>query len=222
MLRRTHLLLAVTLGLGAVGAASPIPAPSPPDQMSPSPPGPSDQMSPSPTSPPASPGAVVGAVIKDAQGNPVGLMDIDTRPGGKTRIRVAVRNLPPGYHGFHIHTVGTCDPNSTDPATGSPFFSAGPHFNLGSGSHPNHSGDLPSLLVGEDGTGRAAAFTDRFQVKQLFDEDGSSIVIHALPDNDSNIPDRYKGTRGEAGPDADTLKTGDSGKRIACGVITRR
>jgi Cu-Zn family superoxide dismutase len=163
-----------------------------------------------------------GAVIRSADGRIVGSLRIENERLGKSRLTVDVKGLPTGYHGFHVHTKGVCDPKSIDPATGSPFFSAGGHFNLGSGSHPDHSGDLPALLVAADGTGSASSATDRFRVRQLLDRDGSAIVIHAGPDNQANIPDRYRQANGEAGPDAETLKTGDSGGRIACGVITAR
>ncbi len=162
------------------------------------------------------------AVIKNADGKSVGSLRIEDGDSGTSKVTVAVSGLPAGYHGFHVHTKGVCDPRSTDPSTGSPFFSAGGHFNLGSGSHPDHSGDLPALLVGADGRGNATSVTDRFRVEPLFDPDGSAIVIHAGPDNQANVPDRYRRTGGEAGPDAETLKTGDSGGRIACGVIIER
>jgi Cu-Zn family superoxide dismutase len=72
---------------------------------------------------------------------------------------------------------------------------------------------MPVLLVNSDGTGKVSFETDRFALKDLFDEDGSAIIVHALPDNYANIPERY----GEV--DQDTLETGDSGERIACGAI---
>jgi Cu-Zn family superoxide dismutase len=81
--------------------------------------------------------------------------------------------------------------------------------------HGSHNGDLPSLLVMSDGTGMAMFVTDRFTLADLFDEDGSAVIVHAGADNFGNIPaDRYD-------PDADeaTLNTGDAGGRAGCGVI---
>jgi Cu-Zn family superoxide dismutase len=75
---------------------------------------------------------------------------------------------------------------------------------------------MPVLLVNNDGTGETSFETDRFALKDLLDEDGSAIIVHALPDNYANIPERY----GEV--DQDTLETGDSGERIACGAIQKR
>jgi Cu-Zn family superoxide dismutase len=161
------------------------------------------------------------AIIKDTKGANVGELRID-EDNGHPKLTITALGLPPGFHGFHIHAKGVCDPRSKDPATGGPFFSAGPHFNLHRNRHPNHSGDLPDLLIGSDGKGGATIEADRFQVNQLFDRDGSAIVIHALPDNKANIPKRFSHEGGGTGPDAESLKAGDSGARIACGVITKR
>lgn len=169
---------------------------------------------------PARDGAPAGAVIKDAAGQTVGSLKVEDAGGGKTRLTVGVSNLPAGFHGFHVHTKGVCEAQSKDPATGSPFFSAGGHWDLDSHSHDDHTGDLPNLLVGKDGSGTATMTTDRFTVAQLLDGDGSAIMVHSAADNHANIPDRYRTAAGAAGPDAETLKAGDSGGRIACGVIT--
>jgi Cu-Zn family superoxide dismutase len=45
-------------------------------------------------------------------------------------------------------------------------------------------------------------------------------MIHANADNFANIPGRYTQSDGTQGPDAETMATGDAGKRVACGVIT--
>ncbi len=157
------------------------------------------------------------ADIRATDGRKVGVLRIEDDDHGRPELSVNITGLPAGYHGFHLHAKGVCDPKSVDPKTGSPFFSAGPHFDLHAKSHPDHSGDLPDLLVGADGTGSTKVTTDRFHVDQLLDGDGSALVVHALPDNQANIPKRYAPP-----PDAETLKTGDSGGRIACGVVQRR
>ncbi|MBB2911407.1 Cu-Zn family superoxide dismutase [Streptosporangium becharense] len=199
---------------GTPGPASPTGSPGQPGTTA------SPTGSPSPTGAPGASGRRARAEIKDADGRDVGRLRVRDLPGegDRTRVTVVVRGLPPGYHGFHIHAKGVCDPRSTDPKTGSPFFSAGDHFSLRPGDHPDHSGDLPDLLVNENGVGRLVAVTDRFTVEQLLDGDGSAVVIHALPDNQANVPERYRGD----GPDETTRRTGDSGGRIACGVITVR
>jgi Cu-Zn family superoxide dismutase len=60
-------------------------------------------------------------------------------------------------------------------------------------------------------------------VRELLAGDGSAVIVHALPDNYANIPTRYRSAQtGAPGPDADTLKAGDSGGRVVCGVVRRR
>jgi Cu-Zn family superoxide dismutase len=167
------------------------------------------------------PGMPVGAVIKSAEGRNVGSVRLEDSGRHKAKVTISAKGLPAGFHGLHFHKKGICDARSIDPKTGSPFFNAGPHFDLASHSHPNHAGDLPDLLIAADGTGHATVTTDRFQVRQLLDSDGSAIIIHALPDNQANIPKRYQ-ANGKPGPDAESRRTGDSGARLACGVINRR
>ncbi|GAB2848689.1 superoxide dismutase family protein [Actinocorallia aurea] len=160
------------------------------------------------------------AEIKTAEGTTVGTLTIEGA-NGPAKVTVKGQGLPPGYHGLHLHQKGLCDPNSKDPDTGSPFFSAGPHLDTGGHEHANHTGDLPALLVNADGTGTVTALSDRFQSTQLFDADGTSVILHAKPDNLANIPDRYTAPDGKKGPDAETLKAGDSGPRLGCGILTK-
>jgi superoxide dismutase, Cu-Zn family len=124
-------------------------------------------------------------------------------------VAARLRGLPRGFHGFHVHETGSCERPS--------FTSAGGHVDPAGANHPNHAGDMPVLQANGDGTALAGFFTDRFGLSQLFDADGSAIVVHANPDNYANIPpDRY-----DPDPDATTLATGDAGARIACGVVSR-
>ncbi|GAB3187750.1 superoxide dismutase family protein [Nesterenkonia suensis] len=91
-----------------------------------------------------------------------------------------------------------------------------PHIEVDSGPHhPNHAGDLPNLLVTENGTATLTVVTDRLTDELLTGGEGAAVIIHSQPDNHGNIPERYA----PAGPDEDTLATGDAGTRIACGVI---
>jgi superoxide dismutase, Cu-Zn family len=143
------------------------------------------------------------ATLINGEGAKVGKVTLHQRRG-KVTVAGRVRGMTPGFHGFHIHSVGQCVP---------PFTSAGGHFNPDGKTHNSHDGDLPSLLVNEDGTASAAFETDRFRIDQLRDSDGSAVMVHSGPDNFANIPQRY-GT-----PDQETLDTGDSGTRVACGVV---
>ena len=142
------------------------------------------------------------ATLFDAAGAEVGSVKLNGDTGG-VRIRAEVSGLPAGFHGFHIHAVGTCTP---------PFTTAGGHWNPAGQTHPSHAGDQPVLLVNADGTGSLSFVSDRYGISDLFDADGNAFIVHANPDNYANVY-RY-GT-----PDATTLATGDAGGRIACGVI---
>jgi Cu-Zn family superoxide dismutase len=86
--------------------------------------------------------------------------------------------------------------------------------------HGQHAGDFPPLLVTSDGTAHATFRTDRFALADLFDSDGSALIVHANADNLANIPTRYHShTEDKLGPDSATLATGDAGDRTACGVV---
>lgn len=145
--------------------------------------------------------------LYNTTGNPVGKVRLTQEGSGTVAVQAHVHDLPPGFHGFHVHAVGECI---------APFTTAGGHFDRDAHNHKDHSGDFPVLLVNADGTANARFNTDRFSVADLFDSDGSAVIIHAGPDNYANIPTRYV-----AAPDATTLATGDAGARIACGVVEK-
>ena len=152
------------------------------------------------------------AALRDANGERVGRAVFKERHG-KVEVGAEVWRATPGFHGFHVRAVGLCEP---------PFTSAGGHYNPAGVGHGDHAGDLPSLLVNEDGTGELEFETDRFSLGDLFDSDGSAVIVHAGRDNYANIPTRYRSdVTGVPGPDADTLATGDAGARAACGVVER-
>ncbi len=143
------------------------------------------------------------ADLRDARGQSVGTATF-TDQDGRVRLVVQARGLTPGKHGIHIHAVGRCDP----PA----FTSAGGHYNPLGRKHgletPDgaHAGDLPNLEADASGNARYEATTDRVTVRDgltsLFDGDGSALVIHAKEDDQKTDP------------------TGNSGDRVACGIIT--
>jgi superoxide dismutase, Cu-Zn family len=144
--------------------------------------------------------------LRNAAGVVVGQVKFDQERDG-VEVQVKVRGLAPGFHGFHIHTTGVCTPQD--------FVSAGGHFNPTNQAHSHHAGDMPMLLVNADGTAEARFKSASFKVAQLFDADGSALIIHGGADNYANIPTRYAPN----GPDATTLATGDAGGRVACGVV---
>jgi Cu-Zn family superoxide dismutase len=170
------------------------------------------------------------ARLKDAEGERVGRLVLGVDSTCVTKVSATARGLTEGFHGLHIHATGVCDASATDPAGNpSPFFSAGGHWSSETADHGSHSGDLPPLMGMETGTGKAWSLTDRFQIRDLFDDDGSAVIVHAGPDNLANVPaksttgaDRYHSHVYDTfGPDEDTRKTGDAGARYACGVVKR-
>lgn len=94
---------------------------------------------------------------------------------------------------MHIHEGDSCTGNETDP-----FADAGTHYNPGGCPHPAHAGDLPPLF-GNDGYAWGAVFSNRFTVSDIL---GRTLIIHRGPD------------------DFITQPSGNSGDKIACGIIT--
>lgn len=153
----------------------------------------------------AAPGAAVEMV--GADGSPVGRVTF-TETDGRLAVEGRFTNLPPGFHGFHVHAVGRCERGT--PA----FMSAGGHMVLGDQAHPVHAGDHPVLLVLADRTAEIRFTTDRYKLSDLLTPEGRAVIVHANADNYANVPTRYVRQ-----PDATTLATGDAGDRIACGVV---
>jgi superoxide dismutase, Cu-Zn family len=158
------------------------------------------------------------AVLRDANGNKVGRVKF-SGDDQRTFVRASVDGLTvglDGYHGFHVHANdagGQCDPQ----AASGPFTNVGGHWNPSGGVHGGHAGDLPSIQILADGSGRARSLTGRFNPSDI---EGRAVILHAGPDNFGNIPTRYvTGTPAVAGPDAATNGTGDAGGRIACGIV---
>jgi Cu-Zn family superoxide dismutase len=149
---------------------------------------------------------VAHARLVDADGQKVGrVVLVERRHRDVVTVLARVRGLPPGFHGFHVHTTGRCEPPG--------FTTAGGHLNPSGATHGSHAGDLPSLLVTARGHGLLATATDRFTLEDLRDADGAAIMVHSGADNFANIPPRY------GQPDQETRDTGDAGSRLACGVV---
>ena len=135
---------------------------------------------------------------------------VERKQGSGTTVSVvvSVTGLTPGRHGVHLHAVGKCAPD---------FAAAGGHFDPGpagntdpDANHPFHMGDLPNLEAGANGSGTIKAITTRVTVSpgplSIFDSDGTAIIIHGNPDQE---------TTGQP-------KSGVSGgPRVACGVFTK-
>ena len=143
------------------------------------------------------------ATVSDSAGKQIGVVTL-TEAGSEVTLSGNFQGLPAGQHGIHFHTVGQCD------AAGA-FATAGGHFNPGSRKHGlensegPHAGDLPNLSADANGTASYRATTSRVSLGQgsasLLDADGSAVVIHATADDQRTDP------------------AGNSGARVACGVV---
>lgn len=154
-------------------------------------------------------------VLHDVDGRRIGVVGLH-EVGDTVRVRASLRHLSPGFHGFHVHETGVCDPDAPE----GPFTTAEGHYVGDGGKHGAHDGDMPSLYVAEDGTARLSFYTDSFTLNELRAGDGSAVMVHEGRDNFANIPDRYTSSlSGKTGPDRETRDTGDAGDRAACGVL---
>jgi superoxide dismutase, Cu-Zn family len=159
-------------------------------------------------------GRFATATLRNAAGERIGNVFFKQRGrDGTVVVFGRARDLPAGFHGFHVHGVGRCDPPG--------FTTAGGHYNPEESTHRDHAGDMPSLLINSDGEGFVGFATDRFTISELLAGDSSAVIVHAAADNFANIPNRYRspGSPPQGGPDAETLATGDAGSRLACGVV---
>ncbi|THJ66070.1 superoxide dismutase [Arthrobacter echini] len=157
------------------------------------------------------------AALADVDGQPRGEVAF-TEADGSLVVSVSAEGMDPGFYGLHVHEIGECVADSAapdDPSDTGAFESAGSHIPGDGADHPEHAGDLPPLLVGQDGTATMTVSTDRLDEALLLDADGAAVMIHSKPDNFANIPERYA----PDGPDDDTTGAGDAGDRLACGVV---
>lgn len=140
------------------------------------------------------------ATMRDASGQELGTVTLLETSAG-IFVSGPLRNLPPGIHAIHIHETGRCEPS---------FAAAGGHWNPADREHGSenpagaHFGDLPNITVDPQGTVTMSARSPGGEFDDLLDEDGAALVVHAGADD-------YR-----------TNPAGDSGDRIACGVIQGR
>jgi len=140
------------------------------------------------------------AVVHPTAGNKVTGTVTFTQVADGVQVRAEISGLPPGTHGFHVHEFGDC--------TAADAASAGAHFNPTSKPHAGpdaaerHVGDMGNVQA--DASGKAKLDYVDHQISLGNDQRsvlGRSVVVHAKADDLKSQP------------------AGDSGARVACGVI---
>jgi len=145
--------------------------------------------------------------LKDAKGHSMGTLTVSPHSDGGVRLSGRLTDVPAGVHAIHIHEYGKCE--------GPDFKSAGAHLNVSgkhhgpfnpNGPHP-HEGDIGNVRVDPSGMNEVSLLAPNVTLEDgpasLLKPGGSSLVLHAGPD------------------DLKTDPSGNSGERIACGIITR-
>lgn len=143
------------------------------------------------------------AVMYNSSGAPIGTAQLWQDGNGVVNVEIASISLPAGSHGIHFHETAKCE--------GPGFTTAGGHYNPLGMEHglqnPRgpHAGDNPNIVVPAGGVGNVSFSSDRVSLtpgpRTLFDADGSALVVHAAADDQVTNP------------------SGNSGARIACGVV---
>jgi superoxide dismutase, Cu-Zn family len=140
------------------------------------------------------------AKLARADGTDKGIAKLAQRSDGLW-LNVSAKGLPAGTYGIHLHAVGKCE--------GPDFTSAGAHWNPEGKQHGfdnpmgAHAGDLRNLVVNASGVGMLEAKLSDATLSSALDADGLSMLIHEKADDYSTDP------------------SGNSGKRIICGVFVK-
>ena len=147
----------------------------------------------------------ISLVTAQGIGQPIGNINISETPYGLL-FTPALKGLPPGIHGFHMHENASCEPAMKDGTAGAALAAGGHYDPQKTGKHlgpyaAGHLGDLPVLYVTQDGVASTPVLAPR--LKNLSQVSGRALMIHTGGDNHADHPQPL----------------GGGGVRIACGVI---
>ena len=190
-----HLLTALAIACAATACSQPPAPPAPPAAPAP----PAEPAPPPP--PPASPAPIIAELAATEGNSAAGTLTLVAEPAG-VRITGTLSGVAPGgAHGFHVHEKGDCSAPDAS--------SAGPHFNPGGQPHghpgqgPHHAGDMTNLVANDAGVIVVDETVPGVTLGTGGADDilGRALVLHAKADDYVSQP------------------AGDSGPRIACGVI---
>lgn len=191
-------ILAASLALSALGAAAAVTAGPKDRSASPA----AAAAKPAAAQPPAAPGAA--AILESADDPKLSGTVTFTQLVDAVRVEINVTGVDhPGPHGIHLHENGKCE---HDPA-GKHYTSAGGHFNPTGAPHAcresttHHAGDFGNIEILPDGTGHLAVATAMLSLRGPNSPIGKAIVLHTGAD------------------DCKTQPTGNSGGRLACGLV---
>jgi Cu-Zn family superoxide dismutase len=146
------------------------------------------------------------AKVAGLDGKPLGQIYFRATSHG-VLMEINLKGLPPGLHALHIHAAGRCDAKTKFASAGNDFSSDAKKLHGYFAKGGSHAGDLPNQTVAADGTMRVSLISNLFSLgtgkKSIFDKDGASFVVHVKGDDYMSQP------------------AGNSGERLACGVIER-
>lgn len=142
--------------------------------------------------------APMTAVLRDSAGRELGTFTLASAGDSGILVTGTARGVAQGRYGLHLHAAGRCEGN---------FESAGPHWNPANRQHGTdnsagaHAGDLEMLEAQSDSTAEYDDTSAGGTMQELMDADGTALVLHAGQDDYRTDPD------------------GNSGARVACGVV---
>ena len=147
-----------------------------------------------------------------------GHIEFNEKSKNLMEIKINISGLSEGLHGFHIHETGDLRKGCSSLCSHfNPYNTF--HGDISDDKYNRHVGDLGNIYADKNGIVNTTLYDKLIKLRGKCNIIGRSVVVHNLPDdlgrggldNNGNIIDKKKHN--------ESLKTGNAGKRIACGVI---